>query len=114
MGAVVDLGAAGRIRPAERRSTWGLVTRLVDAQARPRRRRQGVVSMDGVATMCLLDELPAIGDLIHGHVPGVVEKVRVTRAGRVLIDARAAGEVGSEVRPDALRERVSGHRANPR
>lgn len=93
MGTVLDL-MASRSREAPPASAYGLVTELVDSEQpdgrQPTRGRKGVVHMGGLATVCVVEDVPAVGDLIRGDVAGVVEKVRVTREGRVLIYARPA------------------------
>jgi hypothetical protein len=93
MASVLDFRSSPR-PPARRESAWGLVTELVDAEQgernRPVRGRKGVVHLDGLATVCIVEEVPAVGDLIRGDVAGIVEKVRITREGRVLIYARPA------------------------
>jgi len=80
----VSDGTKGWARPA---STYGLVTELVD-RGEPARGREGVIHMGGVATVCVVEHIPVVGDVIRGEIPGVVEKVKVTRRGRVLIYAR--------------------------
>jgi hypothetical protein len=93
MASVLDFHS--RARPAASQgSAWGLVTELVDTEqaerSRSRRGRKGVVHLQGLATVCIVEDVPAVGDLIRGEVAAIVEKVRVTREGRVLIYARPA------------------------
>ena len=91
MGSPFDLRASARAR-ARRRAAWGLVTELVDREDGERRHafrgRRGVVHMGGLATVCMVEDVPSVGDVIRADVPGVVEKVRVTREGRVVVYAR--------------------------
>ena len=47
-----------------------------------------MITLDGLSVVCIVEQIPAVGDMIRGAVPGIVEKVRITRHGRVLIDAR--------------------------
>jgi hypothetical protein len=79
--------AAGGTQP--RRSVCGFVTRLVERD-RPRTStgRQGVISMGELSKTCVIEYTPAVGDLILGDIPGIVERVKITREGRVLIYAR--------------------------
>jgi hypothetical protein len=93
MASVLDFHS--RRGPAARQeSAWGLVRELVETEqgerSRPVRGRKGVVHLQGLATVCIVEDVPAVGDLIRGDVAAIVEKVRVTREGRVLIYARPA------------------------
>jgi hypothetical protein len=47
----------------------------------------GVIRIGQSATICRVEHVPAVGDLIHGDVTGVVERVRIDRNGRVSIFA---------------------------
>ena len=47
----------------------------------------GVIRLGERATICRVEHVPAVGDLIHGDVTGVVERVRIDRDGRVSIFA---------------------------
>ena len=89
MGSVVDLGSASRARQDAEQptSSYGLVIELVDREE-PARGREGVITLDGLSVVCVVEQIPAVGDVIRGAVPAVVEKVRITRHGHVLIDAR--------------------------
>ena len=49
--------------------------------------RMGVIRIGESATVCRVEHVPAVGDLIHGEVTGVVERVRIGRDGRVSIFA---------------------------
>jgi hypothetical protein len=89
MGSVVDFEDAARgrgRRPAS--AAFGLVTELDGGE--PIRGREGVIHIGEIATVCTVEHVPAVGDVIFGERPGVVEKVRLTRTGRVLIYARPA------------------------
>ena len=68
-------------------ASYGLVTELVD-RGEPARGREGIVHIGGLATVCLVEQIPTVGDLIRGQAPGIVERVKITRRGRVLIYAR--------------------------
>jgi hypothetical protein len=94
MGSVLDFGDAARARkrgPAGAAS-FGLVTELVERDE-PARGREGVIHMSGIATVCSVEQVPAVGDVIYGRCPGIVEDVRITRTGRVLIYAQPAVSV---------------------
>ena len=90
MGSLVDFRSASRARQqdaSQPSASYGLVTELVDRDE-PSRGREGVITLDGLSVVCIVEQIPAVGDMIRGAVPGIVEKVRITRHGRVLIDAR--------------------------
>lgn len=70
----------------ERKAAWGLSTTLVARTGE--RGRKAVVYVEGLAIVCVVAEVPLVGDRIHGDIPAVVEKVRVTRDGHVRIYAR--------------------------
>ncbi len=90
MGTVLDFGdpaRSGKGRPA---ASFGLVTRRVDSKSEissQSRGRKGVIHMGGLATVCLVEDVPAGGDVIQGATQGVVARVKITRRGRVLIYA---------------------------
>jgi hypothetical protein len=71
------------------RDEYGLVTRLVE-RARPPdpAKRRAVLHLGRLSRICVVEHLPAVGDLVRGEVPGVVEKVSVTRNGMIMIHAR--------------------------
>src|SRR3954454_23788441 len=95
MGSLLGLGKPGpRTSPG---ASFGLVTELVEREVAgaPRgipapRRRMGVIRLGDSATICRVEHVPAVGDLIHGDVTGVVERVRIDRDGRVAIFATPA------------------------
>ena len=87
MGLLLDFGHAARARRREPAASFGVVTELVERDG-PARGREGVIYMDGIATVCVVEQVPAVGDTIQGERGGTVEKVRLTRQGRVLIYAR--------------------------
>ena len=90
MGSLVDFRSASRARQKAASaplSSFGLVVELVDHDE-PSRGREGVLTLGGLSVVCIVEQIPAVGDMIRGAVPGIVEKVRITRHGRVLIDAR--------------------------
>ena len=81
--------------PSRRPSSWGLVTELVDAggpDAPPSHRRKGILRVGELATVCIVEDIPSVGDMISADSRAdsacIVEKVRFTREGRVVIDAR--------------------------
>ena len=47
----------------------------------------GVLRIGEQTTVCRVEHVPAVGDLIHGTVTAIVETVRVARNGRVSIVA---------------------------
>ncbi len=74
---------------AEQRGAWGLVTELVQREAPGKaREKRGVVHVGARSTVCRIEGMPVVGDLIRGDTPGIVEKVKVTRDGRVVVYAR--------------------------
>ena len=79
----------GRPQRERPRVEYGLVTRLVD-RARPPdpMRRRAVLHLGRLSRICVLEHLPAVGDLVRGEVPAVVEKVSITRNGMIMIHAR--------------------------
>ena len=92
MGSLLGFGIPGRRTAAG--ASFGLVTELIerDVAGAPRdipapRRRMGVIRLGESATICRVEHVPAVGDLIHGDVTGVVERVRIDRDGRVSIFA---------------------------
>ena len=92
MGTLLGFGNPGRRTSPG--ASFGLVTELVDREVAgaPRElpapwRRMGVIRIGENATVCRVEHVPAVGDLIHGEVTGVVERVRIGRDGRVSIFA---------------------------
>jgi len=77
------------------KASFGLVTELVErdrpgrteSEATPRA-PMGVLRIGEHTTLCRVEHVPAVGDLIHGTVNGIVETVRIARNGRVSIIAR--------------------------
>ena len=72
MGSLLGFGTPGR-RTAPGAS-FGLVTELVEREVAgaPRelpapRRRMGVIRIGENATVCRVEHVPAVGDLIHGE-----------------------------------------------
>jgi len=47
----------------------------------------GALRIGEQTTVCRIEHVPAVGDLIHGTMTGIVETVRITRDGRVSIVA---------------------------
>jgi len=86
----------------ERRAAWGLSTTLVESTGRLG--RKAVVHVEDLAIVCVVAEVPQVGDRIHGDIPAVVEKVRVTRDGHVRIYARPSFP-SVEQRPSARKDR---------
>lgn len=84
-------GGASHGTGGTERASWGIVRQLVDRNAPRPATRTGIVHVGRLATICTVEEIPAVGDRIEGDVPAVVEKVRLTRAGTVLVYARAVG-----------------------
>ena len=81
-GTVIPFPAVAPLlerRPAR----WGLVS----AAAAGARGRRAIVQIDGSHTVCLVADVPIVGDLIHGSAPAVVDRVRVTRDGVVRVFA---------------------------
>jgi len=89
MGSLLDFRGATQAREDDPTGSYGLVIELVDRRDPARAKgRHGVIHIGPVATVCVVEEVPVVGDLIRGEVPGIVEEVRITRHGRVLIYAR--------------------------
>lgn len=65
-----------------------LVAAAPPGEQREPRARTGVVHVGGIATVCVVEDVPSVGDVIRGDAECVVEKVRYARDGRVLIYAR--------------------------
>ena len=63
-----------------------------------------ILEIDGLAIFCVVAEMPVVGDVVHGDVTAIVEKVRVTSAGHVVIEGRRA----TLVLPEMRRRRWSG------
>ena len=71
------------------RDEYSLVTRLVDRARLPDPvKRRAVLHLGRLRRICVVEHLPTVGDLVRGEVPGVVEKVSVTRSGMIMIHAR--------------------------
>ena len=51
---------------------------------------RAILEIDGLSILCVVAEMPVVGDVVHGDVTAIVEKVRVTREGHVFIEARRA------------------------
>lgn len=49
-----------------------------------------MIYVDDLAIVCVVAAVPMVGDLIHGDIPAIVDKVCVTRDGHVRIHARPA------------------------
>ena len=89
MGSLIEFPDSS---PTRRPAAWGLATELVDTEStetQSTRGRRAVVRIGELATVCVVAEVPAVGDTIHGELSAVVEKVRVTRDGIVHVYARA-------------------------
>ena len=92
MGSLLGLGTARR--RAEASPTFGLVRQLVQRDAvdgadedHAPPAPMGVLRIGEQTTVCRVEHVPAVGDLIHGTVTAIVETVRVARNGRVSIVA---------------------------
>jgi len=85
MGSLARLGDAGRRTRA--RGSFGLVRELVRRDEDAVRAPLGVLRIGEHTTLCRIEHIPAVGDLIHGTVTGIVETVRVARSGRISIVA---------------------------
>jgi hypothetical protein len=92
MGSLLGLRTARRRAGAS--ASFGLVRQLVERdlkdgsdedQAPPA--PMGVLRIGAETTVCRVEHVPAVGDLIHGTVTAIVEKVRIARNGRVSIVA---------------------------
>jgi len=77
------------------KASFGLVTELVERDhpgpsesEAASRAPMGVLRIGEHTTLCRVEHVPAVGDLIHGAVTGIVETVRIARNGRVSIVAR--------------------------
>jgi hypothetical protein len=95
MGSLIDFGSRGR-RGSRPDASFGLVTELVEREVSGAPReleapggRMGVIRIGEQATVCRVEQVAAVGDLVHGDVTGVVERVRIARDGRVSIFAAA-------------------------
>ena len=90
MGSLLGFGTRRR---AERSASFGLVRELVHRESLTDQRKTllapplGVVRIGEQTTVCRVEHVPAVGDLIHGTVTAIVETVRVARNGRVSIVA---------------------------
>ena len=73
--------------PSRRPAVFGLA--IPSSEHQESRGRRAVVQLGGVATVCVVAEIPRVGDVIHANVTGVVENVRVTRDGLIRVHARA-------------------------
>ena len=92
MGSLLGLGSTrGR---AGANASFGLVRQLVrrdvadgseEDTASPA--PMGVLRIGEQTTVCRVEHVPAVGDLIHGTVTAIVETVRIARNGRVSIVA---------------------------
>ncbi len=83
MGSLLEFRCPTRVPPS---AVFGLTPRLVERENHEGRR--AVLEIDGLATFCVVAEIPAVGDVIHGPLTAIVERVRVTRDGHVRISAR--------------------------
>lgn len=90
MGSLLEFRSPNRAAPC---AVFGLATRLVERDD-PRGQR-AILEIDGLAIFCVVAEIPVVGDVIHGDATAIVEKVRVTRAGHVYIDARRVTVTGA-------------------
>jgi hypothetical protein len=93
MGSLLGFGSPGR-RVSRPGASFGLVTELVEREvARAPREapaphgRMGVIRIGERATVCRVEHVPAVGDLVHGDVTGIVDRVRIAHDGRVSIFA---------------------------
>lgn len=82
MGSLLEFRHPNRVPP---RAVFGLATKLVERDG-PQGTR-AVLEIDGLAVLCVVAEIPVVGDVVHGDVTAIVEKVRVTREGHVYITA---------------------------
>ena len=92
MGSLLGLGTARRRAGAS--ASFGLVRQLVQRDAAEGSDEEtapsapmGVLRIGEQTTVCHVEHVPAVGDLIHGTVTAIVETVRVARNGRVSIVA---------------------------
>jgi len=108
MGSLLEFRRPTRVPPC---AVFGLTTRLVERDSREGRR--AVLEIDGLATFCVVAEIPAVGDVIHGPLTAIVEKVRVTRDGHVRIAARRVAPAEDSGQVDEL-EPGDAERLSPR
>ena len=101
MGMLIDARSPAAI--AARPAAWGLVTKLVERK--PPRSRKAVVYLDDRPTACTVAEIPAVGDLIHGSVASIVDKVKVRRDGCVLVYTRTTSNLREAMR-QPMREQL--------
>lgn len=85
MESLLDLENASR--RARTSATFGLVRQLVQGEDDGERAPLGVLRIGEHTTVCRVEHVPAVGDLIHGAVTGIVETVRIARSGRISIVA---------------------------
>ena len=72
--------------PLRRPAVFGLARPSSEPQESGGRR--AIVHLGEVATVCVVAEVPLVGDVIHGNVSGVVETVRLTRDGIIRVQAK--------------------------
>lgn len=114
-GTTLDMGSLLAFRRPNRvppRAVFGLGTKLVERD-RPRGTR-AILEIDGLAIFCVVAEMPVVGDVVHGDLTAIVEKVRVTREGHVFIEARRATPEGEVARARWAGGRFRGERVSPR
>ena len=94
MGSLLGFGNTRRRAGAS--ASFGLVRQLVQRDAADAADKNqapsapmGVLRIGEQTTVCRVEHVPAVGDLIHGAVTAIVETVRVARNGRVSIVASA-------------------------
>ena len=105
MGSLLEFRRPTRVPPC---AVFGLTTRLVERDSREGRR--AVLEIDGLATFCVVAEIPTVGDVIHGPLTAIVEKVRVMRDGHVRIAALRITPVDDSGQLDELE---SGYAESP-
>ncbi|MCY7301447.1 MAG: hypothetical protein LH654_00075 [Thermoleophilia bacterium] len=106
MGSLLEFRRPTRVPPT---AVFGLATRLVERDNHEGRR--AVLEIDGLATFCVVAEIPTVGDVIHGPLTAIVEKVRVTRdGGHVRISARCVAPEMDSRQPNELEP---GHAESP-
>lgn len=93
MGSLLEFRHPNRVPP---RAVFGFATKLVERDG-PQGTR-AVLEIDGLAVFCVVAEIPVVGDVVHGDVTAIVEKVRVTREGHVVIEAQRATPEGEGAR----------------
>ncbi|WP_411277570.1 hypothetical protein [Gaiella sp.] len=108
MGSLLEFRRPTRVPPC---AVFGLTTRLVERESSEGQR--AVLEIDGLATFCVVAEIPAAGDVIHGPLTAVVEKVRVTHDGHVRISARRVAPADDRGQLDELEPSDAG-RPSPR